>query len=90
MEKLEFFPTYNWTEYHGQIQETEKLLNSSIHQLIQDYHGVPYGLLIIGIPLHILGIIQQVFIVIYERYQMDPMKRSLTNQVYLSLSISDQ
>ena len=90
MEDLEFVPIDNWTEYHAKIQETEKSLNSSIHQLIQDYHGVPCGLLIIGIPLHILGIIQQVFIVIYERYQMDPMKRSLTNQVYLSLSISDQ
>ena len=90
MEDLEFVPIDNWTEYHAKIQETEKSLNSSIHQLIQDYHGVPCGLLIIGIPLHILGIIQQVFIVIYERYQMDPMKRSLTNQVYLSLPISDQ
>ena len=81
MENLDFVPIDNWTEYHG----AEKSLNSSsVIQLIQDFHGVPCGLLIIGIPLHILGIIQQVFIVIYERNEMDPMKRSLTNQVNLS------
>ena len=90
MENLEFAPIDNWTEYHAQIQETEKSWNSSIHQLIQDYHGVPCGLLIIGIPLHILGIIQHVFIVIYERYEMDSMKRSLTNQVNLSFLSSAQ
>ena len=90
MENLEFAPIDNWTEYHAQIQETEKSWNSSIHQLIQDYHGVPYGLLMIGIPWHILGIILQIFVVIYERYEMDSMKRSLTNQVYLTFSISEQ
>ena len=87
MEKLDFVPIDNWTEYNG----AEKSLNSSsVIQLIQDFHGVPSGLLITGIPLHILGIIQQVFIVIYERYEMDPMKRGLTNQVYLSCFISLQ
>ena len=81
MEILEFVPIDNWTEYHG----IEKSLNtSSVIQLTQDFHGVPVGLLITGIPLHILGIIQQGFIVIYERNEMDPMKRSLTNQVNLS------
>ena len=86
MENLEFAQIDNWTEYHAQIQETEKSWNSSIYQLVQDYHGVPCGLLIIGIPMHILGIILQIFVVIYERYEMDSMKRSLTNQVYLSFS----
>ena len=90
MEKLEFAQIDNWSEYHAQIQETEKSWNSSIYQLVQDYHGVPCGLLIIGIPMHILGIIQHVFVVIYERYEMDSMKRSLTNQVYLSFSTPSQ
>ena len=35
MEDLEFVPIDNWTEYHAQIQETEKSWNSSIHQLIR-------------------------------------------------------
>ena len=63
------------------IKEEENSLNSSVIQLLQDFHGVPFGLHFIGIPLHLLGIVQQVIIVIYERNELDPMKRSLTSQV---------
>ena len=44
------------------FQEEEKPLNSSVIQLIQDFHGVPVGLHFIGVPLHLLGLVQQIII----------------------------
>ena len=63
------------------FKEEENSMNSSVIQLLQDFHGVPFGLHFIGIPLHLLGLVQQIIIVIYERNELDPMKRSLTSQV---------
>ena len=70
------------------LNEDEKPMNSSVIQLVNEFHGVPFEFLIVGIPLHLLGIVEQCFIVIYERNEMDPMKRSLTNQVCLPFEIS--
>ena len=81
MDTFSFIPNNNWTDTPMAFQEEEKPLNSSVIQLIQDFHGVPVGLHFIGIPLHLLGLVQQIIIMIYERNELDPMKRSLTNQV---------
>ena len=48
---------------------------------VENFYGAPPSLLVIGIIFHIFGMIMQVFTVIYERFEMDPMKRSLTNQM---------
>ena len=82
MESLESIPSD--TILAKTFEEDEKPLNSSVIQLVQDFHGVPSEFLIVGIFLHMLGIVEQGFIVVYERNEMDPMKRSLTNQVNLS------
>ena len=83
MTSFEFIPSDNWTEIPGILNEDEKPMNSSVIQLVNEFHGVPNGFLIVGILLHLLGIVEQCFIVIYERNEMDPMKRSLTNQVHM-------
>ena len=88
MTSFEFIPSDNWTEIPGIRNEDEKPMNSSVIQLVNEFHEVPNGCLIVGILLHLLGIVEQFFIVIYERNEMDPMKRSLTNQVHLSFEIS--
>ena len=46
-----------------------------------DYRDVPTTHLAIGIVLLLLGIPLQCFVVVYERFNMDPMKRGLVNQV---------
>ena len=86
MNTFTFIPRDNWTDTPMAFKEEENSMNSSVIQLLQDFHGVPFGLHFIGIPLHLLGLVQQIIIVIYERNELDPMKRSLTSQVseYLS------
>ena len=86
MNTFTFIPRDNWTDTPMAFKEEENSMNSSVIQLLQDFHGVPFGLHFIGIPLHLLGLVQQIIIVIYERNELDPMKRSLTSQVSKYLS----
>ena len=74
-ELLETDSTVNLTE------TAQNATKSTTIAAIENFYGAPPTLLVTGIVFHIFGILMQVFTVIYERFEMDPMKRSLTNQM---------
>ena len=63
------------------FQNLSEATKSITISTIENFYGAPPTLLVIGIFFHIFGLIMQVSTVIYERFEMDPMKRSLTNQM---------
>ena len=50
-----------------------------------DYTDVPPEDLCFGITFLLVGIVLQCFAIVYERFNMDPMKRGLVNQVCLNI-----
>ena len=68
--------SFNMSEVDSSANMTDRL-----HWTQFDYQDVPKTDLIIGIVFLVLGIPLQCFAVIYERFNMDPMKRGVVNQV---------
>ena len=54
---------------------------------IQDYMYIPAWMIVFALLLLPIGIIMQFLIVIYERFEMDSMKRHLYNQLISSMLI---
>ena len=72
---------FNQTNPELLLNFTETKPDLNLYRLIHDFFDLPISLLVLGIFLHFIGMILQGLIVIYERIEMDPMKRSFTNQV---------
>ena len=71
-----------------QLKEWGVAPNGSVSEIspgiIQTYEDIPAVALVLSIPFNILGMILQVFIITYERFEMDSMKRGLKNQLISS------
>ena len=74
-------------EHSTDFKEFSNVTNEThyLHGAEFDYRDVPTTLLAIAILLQLLGIPLQCFVVVYERFNMDPMKRGLVNQVRTSV-----
>ena len=51
---------------------------------VQDFRDIPTLMIVLFLVLLPLGIIMQLMIIMYERFEMDPMKRNLNNQLVTS------
>ena len=87
---MEGFP--NGTEFFNVSVETKwsVLPNASydilsndtnISEFVQSYENIPMGTLLLILFLLPFGMVLNVFIIIYERFEMDSMKRGLFHQV---------
>ena len=66
----------------GILPNDSATLNTS--GLIQTYEDIPPIALAISIVFYVLGMILHIFIITYERFEMDSMKRGLKNQLISS------
>ena len=51
---------------------------------------LPYPLVILGLILMPLGMVEQVLVISYEMFSMDPMKRGIVNRVSLIKSLLEK
>ena len=88
--------TINWAlvpveDHEEQLKEWGILPNDSVTMnttgIIMTYEEIPTIVLAFSIVFHVLAMTLKVFIVSYERFEMDSMKRGLKNQLISSQMI---
>ena len=55
--------------------------DTDLSTLVQSYNKIPTWILLLSLFLFPIGMVLQFFIIIFERFEMDSMKRGLFNQV---------
>ena len=81
-------PQWFLVEYQGDINTYLNFNESESGKsaLLHNFSELPKVYLIAGILMNLFGIVLQYFVIAYERFSMDPMKRGLINQVNKSWS----
>ena len=80
---LKFWPSPNETDFDdfSMLEETQNDTAWLEHDDVDDFREVEPAILFLGILLLILAMVLQVFSILYERFEMDSMKRGFTNQM---------
>ena len=77
--------TSNWSNSNNIVNMNDTAINQDfVLGGIQDFMYIPAWMIVFALLLLPIGIIMQFLIVIYERFEMDSMKRHLYNQLISS------
>ena len=79
----DFFNISNETELAFLSKSNDGILSNgtNLSELVRSYDNIPTWILLLILFILPFGMVLNVFIIKYERYEMDSMKRGLFNQV---------
>ena len=81
MEDLPYGSTHFVITNETQMSNFEVSNDTDWSGIVQSYDKIPIWILVLTLFLLPIGMVLQFFIIIFERFEMDSMKRGLFNQV---------